>query len=63
MPGYKALGKRESPRVRVLTKDACISQVTDGVFRWDHNDENRADDARFRAIERHPELGSTNYSL
>ncbi len=56
MEGYEALGQRESPDVRVLSKDTWYSQVMEGVFHTDHLGD-RPEDVRSRAIERHPELG------
>ncbi len=37
--GYEAVGKDESPKVRVLTKDAFSQQVMEDVFRTGHIDE------------------------
>ena len=57
MVGYAALGRRESPTVRVLSADSSDDQVMEGVFRTDHYGGDRPDDLRFRAVARHPELG------
>jgi len=51
MAGYELLGKEESPKVRVLTKEAFGAQIVEGVFRTDHGD------IRSRTVLRHPELG------
>jgi dipeptidyl aminopeptidase/acylaminoacyl peptidase len=63
MTGYEALGQPDSPRVRVFVgnADPWYSQVMEGVFRTDEDENHPSmseyDPTRTRAIERHPEMG------